>query len=248
MAGSKNGFVKTTMVGCRIGATEKNPLRYSSAHRKADGTLVSARLEIPVFVNEYGAKEPDAYKLVAWGGRADMFAKSLSKGKEMNFFLTSKSYFRNVYNNQNQIVMQPDGATPIQVRQLSFTIRDFTWGADSEAQVASEIAAQIRKIGWDDPNSPAYTEWMGKLANRKTLYYNGETTYGYAVVRPIPAGCTVLLGDQSAIGRRNAAAAAGTTAAPGTQALVNQVAQTLDPATGFPVAQTAAAAGAQNPI
>lgn len=243
MAGSKNGFVKTTMVGCRIGATEKNPMRYTPAHRKADGSLVSARLEVPVFVNEYGAKEPDAYKLIAWGGRADMFAKSLSKGKEMNFFLTSKSYFRNVYNNQNQIALQPDGATPITVRQLSFTIRDFTWGADSEAQVASEIAANIRSIGWNDPANPAYQAWMDKLTARKTLYYNGETTYGYAVVRPIPAGSTVLLGDQSAIGRRAAAAAA-----PGTPALVEQVAQTLDPVTGFPKAQTVAAGGVQNPV
>lgn len=239
MAGSKNGFVKMTMVGCRVGTTEKNPMRYTPAHRKADGSLTSARLEVPVFVNEYGQKEPDAYKLIAWGGRADMFAKSLSKGKEMNFFLTSKSYFRSVYNNANQIVMQPDGVSPITVRQISFTIRDFTWGADSEAQVASEIAAQIRKPGWNDPNSPAHAEWLGRLQSRKTLYYNGETTYGYAVVRPVPQGSTVLMGDQSAIGIRRAAAAAGNV--PATPALVAAVAQTLDPATGFPIASPAAA-------
>jgi len=237
MAGSKNGFVKTTLVGGRVGATEKNPLRYTPAHRTPDGRLVSARLEIPMFVNEYGSKEPDAYKVVAWGGRADMFAKSLSKGKEMNFYLTSKSYFRKIYNNQNQIVMQPDGITPITVRQLSFTIRDFTWGADSNAQVEAELAAQIRKAGWDTPGTPAHAEWMAKLEARKNMFYQGGDSYGYAVVKQPPTGCTVLLGDQSALARRNAGDGGQT------QTLVAQVAQTLDPSTGFPV-HTPVAAGA----
>ena len=227
MAGSKNGFVKTVMVGGRIGATEKNPMRYTPAHRAPDGRLVSARLEIPVFVNEYGSKEPDGYKLVAWGGRADMFAKSLSKGKEMNFFLTSKSYFRKVYNNQNAIVQNPDG-TALTVRQISYTIRDFTWGADSEAQVSAEIVAQIRKPGWNDPTLPAHAEWLQKLKNRALLFYQGGNTFGYAVVRQPGEGCVVLLGDQSALARRDAGS-------DNTTALVQQVAQTLDPGTGFPI-------------
>jgi len=235
MSGSKNGFVKTNMVGCRVSATEKNPLRYTPAHTKPDGSFVSARLEIPVMVNEYGSKEPDSYKLIAWGGRADMFAKALSQGKEMNFYLTPKSYFRKIYNNQNQIITNPDG-TPVQVRSLSFTIRDFTWGSDSERQVSMEIAAGVRGAGWNDPNSPDYKAWRDKIDARKKLFYNGEKSYGYAVVMPVPAGCTVLLGDQSQTARRTAG-----NIAPQTGTLVDQVASTLDPTTGFPTANAQAA-------
>jgi len=235
MAGSRNGFVKMDMVGCRVSTTDKNPMRYTPAYKKADGTIVSARLEVPVMVNEYGAKEPDSYKLVAWGGRADMFAKSLSQGKEMNFHLTPSSYFRKVYNNANQIVNHPDGQ-PIMVRALSFTIRDFTWGSDSEKQVALEIASGIRKIGWNDPTNPAHEEWVNKLKARKTIFYDGVSpTFGYAKVEAVPAGCTVLPGDQSRNGRNGQNQ---------TQTLVQEVAQTLDPATGFPVAQNAAGANA----
>jgi len=238
MAGSKNGFVTVQMVGCRVATRDQNPMRYTPAHRKPDGSLVSARLEVPVMVNEYNSKEPDAYKLIAWGGRADLFAKALSKGKEMNFELKPKSYFRKVYNKNNEIVMQPDGSGPLTVRALSFKITNFTWGADSEAQKALEIAGGIRKEGWDNPNSPAHAEWLQTLANRKNLFYQGGDTFGYAVVVQPPQGCTVLLGDQSALGRQNAGATAQTTE------LVNQVAQTLDPATGFPVAGAPAQTGA----
>ena len=243
MAGSKNGFVAVQMIGCRVATRDQNPMRYTPAHRKPDGSLVSARLEVPVMVNEYNSKEPDAYKLVAWGGRADLFAKALSKGKEMNFELKPKSYFRKVYNSANQMLMQPDGTTPVTVRALSFKITNFTWGADSEAQKALEIASGIRKEGWDNPNSPAHAEWLQTLQNRKNLFYQGGDKFGYAVVVQPPAGCTVLYGDQSAINRNNRGATAQT------DQLVNQVATTLDPATGFPVSsggQTQAqAAGAQ---
>jgi len=237
MSGSKNGFVKTSMVGYSVSATEKNPLRYTPAHTKADGTFVSARLEIPVMVNEYGSKEPDSYKLVAWGGRADMFAKALSQGKEMNFHLTSSSYFRKIYNNQNGIINNSDG-TPVMVRSMSFTIRDFTWGADSERQVGLEIAAQVRGIGWNDPTSPDYIAWRKKIEDRKNLFYNGGPTFGYAKVENVPAGCTVLLGDQSRNARNKTGAVAST------PTLVSQVAAALDPITGFPVAQAQPAAAA----
>jgi hypothetical protein len=236
MAGTKNGFVKTNMVGCRVATTDKNPMRYVPAHTKADGSFVSARLEIPVLVNEYGSKDPDAYKLVAWGGRADMFAKALSQGKEMNFYLTPKSYFRKVYNNQNQVVMQPDGSGPLMVRSLSFTIRDFTWGADSEKLVGLEIAAGIRGAGWNNPNSPDYTAWRSMIDARKSLFYDGVSpTFGYAKVMPVPEGCTVLPGDQSANARRTG----GNAGQPTTQ-LVDQVSSTLDPKTGFPIANAQA--------
>jgi hypothetical protein len=243
MAGSKNGFVKVAMVGGRVGTTEKNPLRYTPCHTKPDGSIVSARLEIPVFVNEYGSKEgkPDAYKVVAWGGRADMFAKSLSQGKEMNFDLKPSSYFRKVYNNANQIVMQPDGSGPIMVRALSFAVRDFTWGADAEKQVSLEVNAGVRKIGWNDPANPAHQEWLDKLKARKTLFYNGGPTYGYAKVEEVPAGCTVLYGDQSAQARKAATGGGNTT----TQ-LVQQVRATLDPITGFPIAHGQAQAVGAN--
>jgi hypothetical protein len=236
MAGTKNGFVKVNMTGCRVATTDKNPMRYTPAHTKADGSFVSARLEIPVLVNEYGSKDPDAYKLIAWGGRADMFAKALSQGKEMNFYLTPKSYFRKVYNNQNQIVVQPDGSGPLMVRSLSFTIRDFTWGSDSDKLIGLEIAAGIRGADWNKPNTPDHAKWTAMIEARKNLFYDGHSPmFGYAKVESVPEGCTVLPGDQSANARR------GTTGGQSTPQLVSQVASTLDPSTGFPTANAQAA-------
>ncbi len=231
MAGSKNGFVTVQMVGGRVATRDVNPMRYTPAHRKEDGTEISARLEIPVMVNEFNSKEPDAYKLVAWGGLADLFAKSLSKGKEMNFELKPKAYFRRVYNSANQLVMQPDGATPVTVRALSFKITNFTWGADAEAQKALEIASGIRKEGWDNPNSPAHQEWLTTLQNRKNLFYQGGDRFGYATVVTPPYKCEILYGDQSSLNRNNRNVGGNQTSA-----LVSQVAQTLDPKTGFPMA------------
>lgn len=213
MAGTSNGFAKHLFVGARVGVTEKNPLIYTPAHRKPDGKDVSARLVIPILINEYGQTDPDGYRLIAWAGRADLFAKNLPKGKEMHFFATSRSYWANVFNNQGQQVMQPDGVTPLQVRQLSFTIRDFVWGADSFASLQAEIAAGIRPADWNVPGSPGNVAWKALLAQRAATYYMGGEIYGYAkVVGPKTPGCTILTGDQS---RRAEGVAPGIVAAPG---------------------------------
>lgn len=198
MAGTSNGFAKHQFTGARVGVTEKNPLIYTPAHRKPDGKEISARLVIPVLINEYGQTDPDGYRLIAWGGRADLFAKNLPKGKEMHFFATSRSYWANVFNNAGQQIMQPDGVTPLQVRQLSFTIRDFVWGADSFASLQAEIAAGIRPADWNVPGSPGNTAWKQILAQRAATFYMGGEIYGYAkVVGPKTAGCQILTGDQS---------------------------------------------------
>ena len=198
MAGTSNGFAKHMFVGARVGVTEKNPLIYTPAHLKPDQKVISARLVIPILINEYGQDDPDGYRLIAWGGRADLFSKNLPKGKEMHFFATSRSYWANVFNNQGQQVMQPDGATPVQIRQLSFTIRDFVWGADSFASLQAEIAAGLRPADWNVPGSPGNIAWKQILAQRAATFYMGGDVYGYAkVVGPKTPGCQILTGDQS---------------------------------------------------
>lgn len=240
MAGTSNGFAKHMFVGARVGVTEKNPLIYTPAHRKPDQKEISARLVIPVLINEYGQDDPDGYRLIAWGGRADLFAKNLPKGKEMHFFATSRSYWANVFNNQGQQVMQPDGATPVQVRQLSFTIRDFVWGADSFASLQAEIAAGLRPADWNVPGSPGNIAWKQIMAQRAATFYMGGDVYGYAkVVGPKTPGCQILTGDQSR--RAVEGAAPGVVVGPG-QVIPGAVPLTTQIQQALPAAPIVAAA------
>ncbi len=229
MAGTSNGFAKHMFVGSRVSTTEKNPLTYTPAYITPEQKKVSSRLVVPILINEYGQEEPDGYRLIAWAGRADMFAKNLAKGKEMHFFCTSRSYWANVYNNQGQQIMQPDGVTPVQVRQLSFTIRDFVWGSDSFNSLSAEIAAGLRPADWNIPGSPGNTAWKTLLAQRGTTFYQGGEVFGYArVVAPKRPGCQILLGDQS--GRADMVVPSGATVIPGSNVpMTQQVAAALNP-------------------
>lgn len=242
MAGTSNGFAKHMFVGARVGVTEKNPLIYTPAHLKPDQKVISARLVIPILINEYGQDEPDGYRLIAWGGRADLFCKNLPKGKEMHFFATSRSYWANVFNNQGQQVMQPDGATPVQIRQLSFTIRDFVWGADSFASLQAEIAAGLRPADWNVPGSPGNIAWKQIIAQRAATFYMGGEIFGYAkVVGPKTPGCQILTGDQSR--RAVEGAAPSVVVAPGPIAaapLTTQIAAALPTAAAVVTAPPAA--------
>lgn len=238
MSGSSHGITQHTFIGARLGTSDKIKMLYTPAHIKADGKPVSARLVVPILVNEYGKTDPSSYRLVAWGALADLFAKNLSQGKEMNFICDGSSYWGNVFYSDGTQVMQKDGLTPLQTRQTSFTIRSFTWGSDSNRTTDEEITAGMqsgegrRPAQWKIVGSPDNLTWKQMLAMRKQTFYMGGERYGYAkVVAPRAVGCNILTGDQSKILRTHAQPVVAT--AP----LVNQVATAL-PIQNVPV-QTA---------
>ena len=243
MSGASHGITQHTFIGVRIGTGGKPgkeiQMLYTPAHIKADGKPVSARLVIPILVNEYGKQDPHSFRLVGWGSLADMFAKNLSRGKEMNFICDGSSYWGNVFYADGMQVMQKTGEA-LQTRQTSFTIRSFTWGADSNNTIVEEKAAGmlsgegLRPGQWDITGSPDNLTWKNLLAGRKQTFYQGGERFGYAkVVAPRSAGCQILLGDQSKILRTYAQPVVAAPVA-ATAPLVSQV-QAVLPAIPAPI-------------
>jgi hypothetical protein len=252
MSGSSHGITKHHFCGSRVGTSDKIKMLYTPAHLRQDtGKPVSARLVIPILVNLYRKTDPDSYRLVAWGPLADMFAKNLSQGKEMTFICDGSSYWGNVFYNDGTQAFQKDGRTPLQTRQSSFTIREFTWGADSNRTTQEEIHAGMqsgegrRPAQWDIVGTPDNLTWKQMLEMRKQTFYQGGERFGYAQVVAPRYAAQILLGDQSKILRnygQNAAAAAPNQAAhqtygiPANQTapLVNQVHNAFAPQPGTP--------------
>lgn len=232
MSGSSHGKSKHEFINCRVGTNDKIKMLYTPAHIRPDGKAVSARLVIPVLVNEYGKNDPDSYRVVAWGALADMFAKNLSKGKEMTFFCDGSSYWGNVFYSDGNQVMQKDGSA-LQTRQTSFTIRGFLWGADSNGTITEETQSGMksgegrRPAQWNIPGSPDNQVWKQLLERRKQTFYQGGEVFGYAKVVAPRGGGQILTGDQSKILRNQATGNVNVGAQ--NNNLVNQVQNTFTP-------------------
>ncbi len=210
MSGSSSGLVRTTIVGGRI-ATGKNQqtnreteLLFTPPYlRTSDQKLISAKLQIPVLVNIYGRNEPDHFRLVAWGGRADLFAKNLGKGKEMHWEVVPKSYWSDLFFSDGVQIMDRNGQ-PKTVRQQSYTIIDFAWGADSQKTLYEEFTTGIktgeglRPQNWNVQGHPDNQLWLNLLATRKNTFYMGGDRYGFAKVLYPKGGGVIILGDCSA--------------------------------------------------
>lgn len=210
MSGSSSGLVQTTIVGGRV-ATGKNEatgrlteLLFTPPYLRAnDQKLISAKLQIPVLVNIYGRSDPDHFRLVAWSGRADLFAKNLGKGKEMHWVCVPKSFWSDLFFSDGVQIMDRDGA-PKTVRQTSYTIIDFAWGADSarteyEEKTAGIVTGEgLRPQNWNVQGHPDNQLWLNLMAARKTTFYMGGDRYGFARVLYPKGGGTILLGDCSA--------------------------------------------------
>lgn len=205
--GTSSGLVQTTLVGARV-ATGKNSttgrlteLLFTPPYlRTSDNKLISAKLEIPCLVNIYGRTDPDHYRLVVWGGRADLFAKNLGKGKEMHWIVSPRSYWANQYYSDGAIILDRNGQ-PKTVRQMNFTVQDFAWGADSMRTLYEEMTTGIatgegfRPQNWNVEGHADNQLWKTLLASRKVTFYLGGDRYGFAKVRFPKEGGIVLLGD-----------------------------------------------------
>jgi hypothetical protein len=252
MSGNSHGLTKHHFVNCRVGTSDKISMLYTPAHiKQADGKPVSARLVIPILVNLYGKQDPDSYRLVAWGALADLFAKALSQGKEMTFICDGSSYWGNIFYSDGTQIMQKNGQAPVQTRQTSFTIREFTWGGDSNRTINEEIQAGMksgegrRPAQWNIPGTPDNQAWKRILDMRKQTFYQGGERFGYATVIAPKYPAQILIGDQSKILRTHSQAAPAQPApaqpVPSTQSapLVNQVHNAFTPVQGVvPPVQT----------
>ena len=227
--GTSSGLVQTTLVGARV-ATGKNQttgretfLLWTPPYLRAnDNKLISSKLDVPCLVNIYGRTEPDHYRLVVWGGRADLFAKNLAKGKEMHWIVQPHSFWANQYYSDGAIILDRNGQ-PKTVRQMNFTVQDFAWGQDSKKTEFEEKTAGIatgeglRPQNWNVEGNADSIQWKNVLAARKNTHYMGGDKFGFAKVKFPKDGGTILLGDCSA----SAVRAAG-----GEQNFVQQCIQT----------------------
>jgi hypothetical protein len=175
----------------------------------------------------------------------------------MTFICDGSSYWGNVFYSDGNQVIQKDGRTPVQTRQTSFTIREFTWGGDSNNTINEEIQAGMqsgegrRPAQWNIPGTPDNQTWKQMLEMRKQTFYQGGERFGYATVVAPRYPAQILIGDQSKILRTHAQPAAQVPPIQGapaamTQPLVNQVHNTFNPVNVPPV-QNVPIQGAQLP-
>lgn len=195
---------------------------YYPRHRKADGSIVSERATVRVFVNQPSRTRKDGtrsegdssvYTITGWGGMAGMIARHCSTGKEISCLTRARSYDALVRNKNGQVIQDVDGS-PLTVQKIGFTIIPGTWrpGDDSAKTIAAEIASGHRPEDWDtNPN----TTWKAALAARNAAkFVPGSATFGFAKV-VVPDGVTVVDENNNPVGAAPAAGqASGFTAPP----------------------------------
>jgi hypothetical protein len=146
-------------------------LSYVPAHFR-NGKENSSRVEIPVYANSNrGAKtgevkKSDSFKLIVWGGLADVCCKSLSKGKALSVFSEQKPYMGRLYD-ANGNVRNDSTGQPIMIPKMSFTVTKLKFGRDSQKEIAQEVQTGRRPMNWNVPNHPDWALWVRMLNDRQ---------------------------------------------------------------------------------
>ena len=180
-----NGIVTMTIIGGRVATsidTKENSkqMTYYPAHTNEKGKDVSARLTIPILVNLKNQEAPNNMLITAWGGMADVCAKALSPGREINTVVEPRQY-QTTYKVKGQPVLINNA--PLNITGYSYTLKEISFGAESASFIASEIARGLRGPDWFKPGSPdnlALNERRRQI--NATEYVAGAATFGYAVV------------------------------------------------------------------
>ena len=180
MAGTSLGKATVHFTGLRVG---KNGVTYIPGYNK-NGQTINACCRISAFVNSKNGKDntrSDVFTLTAWGKLADIMAKSLSSGKEFHCDARPESYDGRVFDGNRNVVMI-DGQ-PLMTRRVSFKITGgVIFGAESEKQIADEIAKGKRPQNWNIEGHADQTLWRQILTSRTALAYDGGKVYGHATV------------------------------------------------------------------
>jgi len=180
-----NGIVTMQIMGARI-ATSTEPkegskrMTYYPEYKNQKGEDVNTRLTIPILVNVKNQGQPSNMLITAWGKIADVCAKALSPGREINLVVEPKQY-QTQYKQKGQVVLI--GGQPLNITGYSYTLQKFSLGTESANFIASEIARGIRGVDWFKPGSAdqAALEAHRKQINA-TVYTPGATSFGYAIV------------------------------------------------------------------
>jgi hypothetical protein len=188
MAGSARSIQASFFSGLRVASTV-----YTPAHSK-NGKNISARLTINAFMNipsraNEGEGRTEAVPFTLWDKMADIGAKVLSPGKEFNCLAQLHVYSGRVFVN-NQPIADSQGNL-IMTKKFSYTIRQITFGEESEKHIMNEIQAQLRPVNWRVPGHPEQLRWKEILKARMALAFAPNMTqYGFAKVS-LPTGAGI---------------------------------------------------------
>jgi hypothetical protein len=173
---------------------------YIPGYTNSAGVPVSARwtgnffLNGAPWTNAQGQQQEgrrDVLSLTAWNGKnsangrgmADLFAKIISPGLEISVDVEPMNYDGIVYYN-GQPVTAPDG-TVITTRKIGWRVvpGSLIIGQESAKFSNDQVAAGIRKPGWNVPGSPDQQEFRQMMAqHHNQVYQPGMNVYGYALV------------------------------------------------------------------
>jgi len=173
-------MIKMTIFGGRVATNDKTHMKYYPEYVNAKGIKVSNRLTVPILVNEKNQETPFNMIVTVWGKLADICAKSLSPGREVNMEVEPKQY-QSTYKQNGQPVLIEN--KPLTITNISYKVNEIKFGAESASHIASEISRKIRGIDWFKPGHEDNTALNIRRKNINNMnYIPGKTTFGYADV------------------------------------------------------------------
>ena len=171
-------MIKMTVFGGRVATNDKTQLKYYPETTNTKGAVISNRLTVPVLVNEKNQETPFNMVVTVWGKLADICAKSLSPGREINMILEPKQYQSNYKQGGQPVLINNE---PLTITNMSYTVKEIKFGAESARHIASEIARGIRGVNW---YTPGHQDNITLNERRKQVnnmsYTPGIATFGYA--------------------------------------------------------------------
>lgn len=205
---------------------------YYAAHSK-NGVNVSQRLTCRMAVNKPG-KQNDGkgtvqyINMTFWGKMADVAARSIGKGKELSCGLELNVYKGKAFHLGNPVFVPGANGAPEQlmIEKVGFELEPgkLIFGADGDEQIAREILAQQRPVGWDIKGSPAAAAFKAQLDIRNNVPFNPALkTFGHA---------KVVLAAGAGIGAYDFSKDKATKAAPTGQPIMATVEQSVIAAVG----------------
>lgn len=181
---------------------------YIPAHSK-NGKNISQRLNVGAFMNiassaNEGKGRHEVIQLTAWGKAADVLAICLTPGKTFSCIADMHVYEGRVFVNTGT-KENPDyqpvtyKGQPVMTDKISFTIRQFSLGADSHKHIMNEIQGGFRGMNWWMQGHPDYEAFRNLLKARMTTQFNPQLKkFGFADVRlPEGAGIGAYIQGQS---------------------------------------------------
>ena len=171
------------LIGVRVAAA---PV-YTPAYMPVGGTKPIRQMATVSVIQNVG-EQKNTYKLTAWGGMADVIAKSCAPGKDITVKCTVDTF-------KGRIPVPSAPGVPVSyimdasgqfltTTKTGFTIQNIHFGIDSENQLIKEIQEGIRPQFWNVIGHADYARWKQMKDARNAMKFQaGATKFGYADVR-----------------------------------------------------------------